>query len=619
VKFCWRARDVNRIAQALLIAIALLSFSEAGAQSQGMPLLERSVTISFENETLEAALKKVSQQAGFTFSYNPSVIKAGRIISGNYVNKTVREILDELFKTTIDYKQRGNYIILTRSERTSTPKEQKVGGYVIDEATGERLKNVSIYDPNSLASTVTDDYGYFSIDIPESAKDSIKLAVRKQNYTDTLVAVPSNDGLMKIRIRTDKIEAFADSLGHKMKRFWLSTKELTQRAINFENIDDTLYRNFQFSVVPFVGTNHKMSGHVINDFSLNLLGGHSLGTTTFEMGGLFNTVRGDVSGFQAAGLFNLVGGKLNSGIQLGGLVNVDWGPVRGIQMAGLANFTADTSDVVALAGLMNFNLKDARGVSLAGIGNLTIGKQQGPRIAGLFNFADGNAEPLQLAGIFNFALDSMKGAQVAGIFNFTEDLRGVQAGLINYATHVHGTQIGFLNISNSVKGIPIGFLSIVGKGQHQIEIFADEIFYTNLAFRTGIRQFYNILTAGIKPETKEGEENIWTFGYGIGTAPKINPWFWLNFDLTANEIVYGGSVEGLHLLNKLYFGAELKPSKNLGLTLGATLNGYLTKTTEEQQPSIFSHYRPHIFEDRTFSNDVNLKMWWGFKVGLRFL
>src|SRR5687768_15575337 len=98
MKSCWRAKVVNRIAQALLMSVALLSFFEAGAQTKDTPLLERSVTISFENETLEVALKKVSQLAGFTFSYNPSVIKADRIISGNYVSKTVREILDDLFK-----------------------------------------------------------------------------------------------------------------------------------------------------------------------------------------------------------------------------------------------------------------------------------------------------------------------------------------------------------------------------------------------------------------------------------------------------------------------------------------------------------------------------------------
>jgi hypothetical protein len=598
----------------------LVSPFGATAQSKTTPLLERSITISFENETVESALRKVSQQGGFTFSYNPAVIKAERIISGNFVGKTVREILDELFKNTVEYKQRGNYIILTKAERTSNQKEQKVGGYIVDEATGERLKNVSIYDPNSLASAVTDDYGYFSIEIPESAKDSIKLAVRKQHYTDTLVAVPSGNGLMQIGIRTEKLAVFADSVGHKMKRFWLNTKELTLRAINFENIEDTLYRDFQFSVVPFVGTNHKMSGHVINDFSLNLFGGYSLGVRKLEVAGLFNTVRGDVRGFQSAGLFNLVGGKLDDGVQLAGLTNVDWGPSRGVQLAGLINFTADTSEVVSLAGLLNFNLKDTRGVTLAGLGNLTIGKQKGPRIAGLFNFSEKDAGPAQVAGILNFSGRNMRGAQVAGLINFAAgDLQGAQLGFINYATHVHGAQLGFINISDSMRGVPIGFMSIVGKGQHQIEISADEIFYTNLAFRTGVKQFYNIFTAGLRPYSVEGEETMWTFGYGVGTSPKITRWLYLNFDLTANEIVQGGSVDGLHLLNKLYLGVELKPSRNFGLTLGATLNGYLTKITEDQPTAVFAHYRPHIFSDHTFSNDVNMKMWWGAKIGLRFL
>lgn len=610
---------VNRI----FFCLAILSFAVAGmfssvmAQPKSVPLLERTITIAFENESIESALKKLSEQGGFVFSYNPSVIQADRRISGNFVDKTVREILDAFFKNTVEYKQRGNYLILTRSE--SSRKEQKVGGYVVDESTGERLKNVSIYDPKTLQSTVTDEYGYFSIDLPESAKDSIKLAVRKHNYTDTLVAVPSDDGLLKIKIRTDKLEALADSVGHKMKRFWMNTKELTRRAIDFENIDDTLYRDFQFSLVPFVGTNHSMSGHVINDVSLNLLGGYSLGTRIFEMGGFFNTVRGDVSGFQVAGMVNLVGGKLDEGVQLAGFTNVDWGPSRGVQIGGLGNFTNDTSEVVSVAGLLNLNMKDIRGVSVGGLGNLTLGEHKGPRIAGLFNFSKGSVGPVEVAGIVNFAGANAKGAQVAGILNFANDeLHGTQIGMINYARQVNGVQVGLINISREVKGVPIGFMSIVGNGHHQIEVSADEIFYTNIAFRTGIRQFYNIFSAGLRPEPLEDDEMMWTFGYGVGTAPKLTKWLYLNFDLTANEVARG-SVDGLHLLNKLYLGVELKAAKHLGITFGATLNGYLTKTEEEQFDDLFSDYTPQIFSDHTYSNGVNMKMWWGGKIGLRFL
>src|SRR5690606_38989007 len=54
-------------------------------------------------------------------------------------------------------------------------------------------------------------------------------------------------------------------------------KSRKESSINMRNIRDTLYRDFQVSFVPFVGTNEMLSGNVINDYSLNVLGGYSLG------------------------------------------------------------------------------------------------------------------------------------------------------------------------------------------------------------------------------------------------------------------------------------------------------------------------------------------------------
>jgi hypothetical protein len=33
---------------------------------------------------------------------------------------------------------------------------------------------------------------------------------------------------------------------------------------------------------------------------------------------------------------------------------------------------------------------------------------------------------------------------------------------------------------------------------------------------------------------------------------------------------------------------------------------------------LFTDYTPHFISDRTYSNDLNMKTWWGAKVGLRF-
>lgn len=602
-----------------------------------VPLLERTVTIAFEQERLDVALKKIAAQTGFTFSYNSRIVEGDKKVTYNFQSKTVREILDQLFKGNVTYKEKGKYIILTKAEVRSSQDAKVLTGYVIDEATGERLKQVSVYDPVSLSSAVTDDFGYFEIEIKKPTHEEIKLAINKRDYTDTLIFVPKGGSrLLNIPIKIDnaKINSLVDSAGKKLKRAWLYTKNATIQAVNMENISDTMYRTVQFSVIPFVGTNGKLSGNVINDYSLSLLGGYSLGVQKLEVGGLFNAVRGNQKGIQIAGLANGVLGK-NTGVQIAGLANAVMDSSTGPQVAGLVNFNSTSANKMGLAGLVNFSLGNSNGVMIAGLTNFSVRDQRGAHIAGLFNFSARNSGPAHIAGLFNFTNGSMHGVQMAGLFNVAiEQIRGAQiSGLFNvapvyvkgiqlapfnFAKRVEGSQIGLFNFSKSTNGVPIGLLSIVGKGYHKLEISADEIFYTNLSFRTGVRQFYNIITAGAKPDTFEDDGITWTFGYGIGSAPKITRWLYLNFDLTSNQIVQGNTIEAINLLNKFYIGFDFQLAKKFSITTGITLNGLITETNYSAYPELFSDYKPDIIHEQTFSNDLNLKMWLGGKIGVRF-
>jgi hypothetical protein len=495
-----------------------------------------------------------------------------------------------------------------------------VSGYVVDEATGERLKNVSVYDPLTFSSTVTNKYGYFEMKVEKPSPD-IKLSVNKENYGDTVVTLAQDSARLlhiPMRINTAKLETFADSLGRKLKRFW-KTKILISRNPNLQNIRDTLYRTTQFSVVPFIGTNHKLSGNVINDFSFNLFGGYALGVRRFEMGGVFNIDRGDVQGVQLAGVLNATGGKVKA-LQLAGLFNANYDTAEAVQLAGLINFNWGSIRGFTGAGVMNITREDSRALQMAGVANITAGNQKGPQFAGVFNIVTKDAGPLQMAGVYNVSAGDMRGIQIGGVFNVAaKKMKGAQiAPVFNYGRNVKGAQIGLINISDSIQGIPLGLLSFSNHGYHKIEIAADEIFYTNIAFRTGVHQLYNIFTAGAKPDTFEGDSTYWTFGYGIGTAPKITRWLSMNFDITTNQIVDRKKIEEINLLNKLYIGFDVQLLKKMSLTFGATLNGYVTKTGYDGYSPLFTRYEPNIIYDKNF-NDLNLKMWWGAKVGLRFL
>jgi hypothetical protein len=623
----------------IAVVVMIVCSSHVAAQRK-VPLLERTISVSFQNANVDDALRQIGEAGNFTFSYKSSLLAGIAPVTKEFVNKTVREVLDELFQGNVQYKERARYIILVKATKTASSDASTVSGYVIDEATGKRLQNVSVYDPVSLSSAVTDSYGYFKIDIKNPTGEELKLAVKKREYTDTLVVVPKGwRRLVNVPIRFDAIKKehlgiLADSVSRKLKRFWLETKKATEQAVNMENITDSMRRDFQFGLAPFIGTNGKLSGNVINRYSLNVVGGHSLGNEVLEFAGLFNTTRGNVDGVQVAGLFN-AGLGIQDGVQVSGLANINADSAKGVQLSGGVNINFDHAQGARLAGLVNLAFNSSRAAMAAGLGNVVVGEVDLPQFAGMFNVSTKDTRPAQIAGLFNFTAGSMKGAQVAGLFNFSryfvrgaqvsgflniapQSITGAQVGFINVAKNVTGVQLGFINVAKSVKGVPIGFLSIVGKGYHKLEFSADEIFYTNIAFRTGVRQFYNIITVGAKPATLENDETVWSFGYGIGTAPKLSKWLYLNFDLTSSQIMNGNTIDEINLLNKLYGGFDFQLSKNFSITAGVTLNGHITRAGYTGYPELFVDYQPDLIRERDFSGDYNLKMWLGGKVGIRF-
>jgi len=562
--------------------------------AQSTPPLERIVTISFSNEKIEVVLARLSRQGKFTFSYNPAILDLSRSYSGSYNNKSVREILTQIFGGTVQFKEKGNYIILTRAptpvQKTSIEKALIISGYVVNSETGEKIPEVSIYDKKTLSAVISNEFGFFKLKIDKPSSVNT-IAFNKRTFTDTLISISKGaDQFITVTMGPEVIIA-QENESPPLDTLKVSEPEIREREpvkesqVNMVNIKDTLYSAFQVSFVPFIGTHHMLSGNVISDYSINIIGGYSFGVRKFELGGVFNINRGDVKSAQLAGVFNAVGGN-----------------VKGFQGAGNVNLVRGRMDGVQMAGTMNINL----------------GGIEGPQFAGIMNVNTASSRGAQFAGILNVQVQDYKGSQFAGVLNVaTHGISGTQiAGVVNYGTRVHGSQIGLLNISDSIRGVPIGLLSYSNKGYHKIEFSSDEIFYTNLSFRTGVRQFYNIFAAGIKPD--DFGDPFWSMGYGIGTLPRLSKRLFLNVDLTSNHVSQGHLEESLSLLNKLYLGFDFEVARKFSITAGATLNGYLTDR-EEEYPSLFTNYVPHLIYDEDVGDTSHLQMWWGWKVGLRFL
>lgn len=586
------------------------------AQSARMPLLEKRVSINAQHMPMKEVMDILEEQAAFSFSYSPSVVDESKMISVRAEKRPLREVLGKIFGTGVKVKEKGKYIIL------SEVKEEKkivVGGYVENEK-GEPISDVTLFDERTLVSSNTNEYGYYEMRI-ERRLDPLQVSVRKTDYHDTLYPIKADSSaLSNIIIREEP----RDSSFHKVMnaagdfavKQWneVSTFMFPENPETM-NVDDTIYRHFQFSFVPYVGTNRRMSGNVINDWSFNLIGGYGMGVRKGELAGMFNMNRADVEHMQIAGMFNLNGGDVE-GAQFAGFSNTNLQDFKGAQFAGFANYNHGATDGALFSGFANINVDSTRSVQFAGFSNINLSKSVGFFASGFANVNVHDLRGVQVAGFTNVGTGAIKGTQISGFANVAvKEIDGVQiAGFCNYANDVKGTQIAPFNVCDSISGIPIGVLSYVNKGYHNFEIGTNDIFHFNMAFRTGVRPLYNIFTAGMK--LNELDTNFWSVGYGLGTSPRIMKNLFVNVELTSSYISKGSWSSNFNLDNQLYAGLDVNIFKHVAITGGPLMHAYLTER-DELYPSIFNGDSPTIVKDHNWDS-LNVKMWWGWRAGIRF-
>ncbi|MGE0078404.1 MAG: carboxypeptidase-like regulatory domain-containing protein [Bacteroidales bacterium] len=592
------------------------------AQNKSTPILEREVTVSINDESVSFILTEISQKANFVFSYSPEVINTMQKTSIDVKDKSVRHILNTLFNGTVKFKERGKYIILQKvdiAEESSSKKDVVVEGYLYDSQTGMKLTEATVYSKDNKVSTITDEYGYFKLEVPTN-KTETELKISKDGYEDAHITPikgkPSyiNIELTNKDIAEDIPALVVPSAEQQKKKIklpeWLIANKI---LINTRNISDTLFSKCQFSFVPFLSTNKLLSGRTINDYSLNMTVGYVQGVRKVELGGIANIVREDAGVCQLAGVANLVGGLS-----------------YGFQAAGTFNASRSLNGVQA-SGVINFVLEDAGYAQLAGTGNLVVGKFYGFQVAGIFNISSalkgvqisgitnltGESQGVQVVGILNHA-KKIVGTQVAGLINNTDSLDGVQVtSILNRASFFKGYQFAMINYADSCDGIPFGFFNFVRKGYHKIEISADEVFYSNVAFRSGVKKFHSIVSAGLRPENLDNP--VWMFGYGLGTTLGKSDKYLFDIDLTAHQVMKGNSFSSKNSLYKLTLGLDRKVSPKTSITFGLTYNIYVTDTESKYYSDTFSSLVPYSFTNSTSSNGNNMKTWVGGKIGIRFL
>lgn len=642
-----------------LIIIALFfAFSVVSAQVS-VPILDRKVSIKAVNQTISKVLDIIAETADFNFSYSPGVIKVNKIITVQADSRTVKEVLDQIFNGEVSYQQIGNHLVLQKvyKPKAVSPSSTKynfiITGYLRDGYTGDGLKNVSVYERNSLVSCLSGDFGYYQLSLVSKVAE-LEIRYSHQDYPDTVVKINyGSNGVHTIHLsfygpipkevvndidsiasseidttvnqsadttpvsKTVWVVDFLNSLQEikledtKLAKWVVSNK---QRVLE-KNIRDSFYRNWQLTFFPPVGTNGRLSGLVTNNFSINLLGGYNGGVSGLELGGLLNILKGNMNGAQFAGFGNIIGGN-TKGAQLAGFMNHNMGKMHGFQAAGFYNFNRLSASGAQFAGFANVNFSKSDALQAAGFTNVNYDKQRGTQLAGFGNYNFKGSKGTQIAGFMNLSLKRTKGFQLSGFMNVAEEIKGGQiSGFLNIAKRVKGVQIGVINIADTASGFCFGILNFIRNGIHQVEISSNETGMFGLYYRSGVKSLYSI--AGITTAAYSNfRQELMGYGYGVGTGFKLAKPVKITAEFIANQMGTGLNTRYVRIWSRAQLNLELVPVKGLSIFGGVAINGFVADATDPGYDGFYSTFGgTDVLEEN--SGRYPYKMWTGYQFGIR--
>lgn len=545
----------------------------------------KSVTLYFQNISLESAIKKIKAQYAVNFSYSPDLINVNQRVSLHVRNVPLGYALDQLFSTVpISYRIVGNQIVLKKSKTTSvhliTPAIQ------LPPTNTNPVKDtvkaiVPSYDTSSIYAIRPKSIGFVTSDtsfLPKITGGSYSQVLTDLNdsYTQKKDSIAFEAYSNKIKLRKSwKAAKLELSKQYKEKRDSILFARQYKYSDTIPDIDEDLliHDDFQFTGLYPLGTHSSTSGLYRNDYSLNVLAGYNGAVSGAEFGVVANIVRKEVHGIQFAGVMNFTGEY-----------------VRGAQLAGLINICSQ--EVI------------------------------GAQFAGLVNIANGAMSGVQAAGLLNIGSEELDGIQFAGLVNqHNGEVSGGQIGLINNAHKVNGFQIGLINVCDTIHGIPIGLLSICKNGYGRIEAYYSETTPYNIIIKSGVKSLYNIFQFG---GTFNSSRYRWTFGYGLGSTVQLSKqatitidvlWMHLNenegFTNALNEQIQGRVLLSLNLSKRASIFAG--PTINTTFSNYVNANGSIGSEMIPKRSILFEH----TITGKDTRNIYNA-YWLGFTAGLRF-
>ena len=130
------------------------------------------ITIKMKQGGLKEFIKEVESQTKYRFVYGEDLILR-KTITLSIKNEPLRQVLPKVFMGQgIEYEIKASHLILKKEqkqEEMSSKRKFTISGYITDEISGETLIGANIYNTDRKAGTITNEYGFYSLTLPEGS------------------------------------------------------------------------------------------------------------------------------------------------------------------------------------------------------------------------------------------------------------------------------------------------------------------------------------------------------------------------------------------------------------------------------------------------------------------
>ena len=179
----------------LLLTIAALTLMTATTAAQ-TSILDTPVDVNTAGKTMKQIISEIEAASGVRFSYSDNLLPKKQF---NAIDRrqTLGRLLNNIMHSNgIDYKVIDGQIVLFRSEANAN--NGLFAGFLVDKRNSESIINGSVYVADIGVGTITNSYGFFTIELPEGEHHIKFNSLGYQPYDTIINITGTNNAVVRL-------------------------------------------------------------------------------------------------------------------------------------------------------------------------------------------------------------------------------------------------------------------------------------------------------------------------------------------------------------------------------------------------------------------------------------